>query len=72
MARMQGIGPHGGDENDPRGIQGPGQEADQLARGAVDPLQILDDEHEWRLASQPADDAQQLAVQARLGQRRRR
>ena len=66
MTGVERIGAHGDDEHDLRRVEGAGEEADELARRAIGPLEVLDDEHRWLPLPEAAEQPEHLAEEARL------
>ena len=68
VAPVELVGPVGRDQHEPLAARGAQQEGEEVARRAVGPVQVLDDEHERRLLGQPAEQGEQRLEQAGLGE----
>ena len=68
VAPVELVGPVGRDQDEPLAARGAQQEGEEVARRAVGPVQVLDDQHERRLLREPGEQGQQRLEQASLGE----
>ncbi len=68
VARVELVGPQGGDDQDAGIAQVPGQEREQVAGRRVGPLDVLDDQDQRRDPGEPLDDTEDELEQPPLGE----
>ena len=68
MAVAKVVGPDGEHEHQTLTVEVAGEERHEVAGGAVDPVEVLEDQDDRRFRRQVAEETQQQAEQARLAE----